>query len=45
MHAGIDFEDDVRRIGVDEIDFPVGILLPLDKDIHLNIVYADEVLV
>ena len=43
MHAGMNFEDDVRRIGVDELDFPVDILLPLEKDIHVNVVYANDV--
>jgi hypothetical protein len=45
MHAGMNFEDDVRIIGADRIDFPVDILLPLEKDIHVNVDYTNEVLV
>ena len=45
MHAGMNIEDDVRRNGADGIDLPADILLPLESDIHVNIVYAIKVLV
>jgi hypothetical protein len=45
MHAGTNIKDDARRNGEDGIDFPVDILLPLEKDIHVNVVYANDVLV
>ena len=45
MYAGMNIEDDARRNGADGIGLPVDILLPLENDIHLNIVYAIKVLV
>jgi hypothetical protein len=45
MHAGMNIEDDARRNGEDGINFPGDIVLPLEKDIHVNVVYANEVLV
>jgi len=45
MQAGMDFEDDVGWIGMDAIDFPVDILLPLEKDIRVNVDYTNDGLV
>jgi len=37
----MDFGGKVRKIDFDRIDFSDDILLSLEKDIHVNVVYAN----
>jgi hypothetical protein len=45
MYAEINFEESERKIAANAIDFPFGILHPLEKAIHVNVDQSNGILV